>query len=184
MSRVPYARAVGSLMYAMVCTRPDLAYAVSLVSRFMSDPGKQHWEAVKWILRYLRGTAKVGLLFQGLEEGKPKVLQGYVDADYAGDLDQRRSITGYVFMVVGCIISWKAELQDIVALSTTEAEYMAAVEAAKEALWLQGLVDTFGVKQEEVKIHCDSQSVIHLAKDKRYHKRTKHIDVRYQNIRE
>jgi hypothetical protein len=184
MSRVPYASAVGSLMYAMVCTRPDLAHAVSLVSRFMSDPGKQHWEAVKWILRYLRGTAKVGLLFQGLEEGEPKVLQGYVDADYAGDLDQRRSITGYVFMVAGCIISWKAELQDTVALSTTEAEYMAAVEAAKEALWLQGLVDTFGVKQEEVKIHCDSQSAIHLAKDQRYHKRTKHIDIRYHKIRE
>ena len=93
------------------------------------------------------------------------VLQGYVDADYAGDLDQRRSITGYVFAVAGCTISWKAELQDTVALSTTEAEYMAAVEASKEALWLQGLVATFGVKQEEVKIHCDSQSAIHLAKD-------------------
>ena len=89
---------------------------------------------MKWILRYLRGTTKVGLLFQILEEGEPKVLQGYVDADYAGDLDQRRSITGYVFMVAGCTISWKAELQDTIALSTTEVEYMAAVEASKEAL--------------------------------------------------
>ena len=142
-------------MYDMVCTRTDLAYTVSLVSRFMSDPGKQYWEAVKWILRYLRGTTKVGLLFQGLEEGKPKVLQGYIDADYAGDLDQRRSITGYVFKVAGLTISWKAELQDTVAISTTEAKYMAAVEASNETLWLQGLVDTFGVKQE-VKIHYDS----------------------------
>ena len=91
-----------------------------------------------------------------MEEGKPKVLQGYVDADYAEDLDQRRSITIYVFMVAGCTISWKAELQDTVALSTMKAEYMAAVETSKEALWLKGLVDTFRVMQEKVKIHCDS----------------------------
>jgi hypothetical protein len=150
----------------------------------MSNPGKQHWEAVKWVFRYLRGTAGVGLLFKKLEGGKPRILQGYVDADYAGDLDQRRSMTGYVFTVAECAISWKAELQETVALSTTEAEYMAAVEASKEALWLRGLVEMFGVIQDSVQVHCDSQSVIHLAKDHRYHKRTKHIDVRYHKIRQ
>ena len=87
MSRVSYASAVGSLMYAMVCTRPDLAYAVSTVTRFMSNPEKQHWEAVKWVLRYLRGTARLGLVFQRLKTGKPRVLQDYVDAAYVGDLD-------------------------------------------------------------------------------------------------
>jgi len=109
-------------MYAMVCTRPDLAYAVSTISRFMSNSGKQHWEPGKWVLRYLRGTARLSLVFQRLKTGKPRELQGYVDIDYARDLYQRRSMTGYVFIVAECAISWKAELQDTVALSTTEAE--------------------------------------------------------------
>ena len=106
-----------------------------------------------------------------------------MDADYAGDLDQRRSTTGYVFTVGEGAISWKAELQETVALSTTEAEYIAAVEASKEELWLKSLVELFGVMQSSVLVHCDSQSAIHLAKDQRYHKRTKHIDVRYHKIR-
>jgi len=97
MSRVPYASAVGSLIYAMVCTRPNLAYAVSTVSRFMSNLRKQHWKAVKWVLRYLRGITRLGLVFQRLETGKPRLLQGYININYVGDLDQRRSTTGYVF---------------------------------------------------------------------------------------
>ena len=110
MSRVPYVSAVGSLMYAMVCTRPDLAYAVNTISQFMSNSEKQHWEAVKWVLRYLQGTAGLGLVFQRLKTEKPRLLQGYVDADYAGDLDQQRSTMDYVFIVAECVISWKAEL--------------------------------------------------------------------------
>jgi len=82
MPRVPYASVMGSLMYVMVCTRPDLAYAVSTVSRFMSNPGKQHWEAIKWVLKYLRGTTELGLVFQKLKTWKPKILQGYVDTYY------------------------------------------------------------------------------------------------------
>jgi len=109
-SRVPYASAVGLLMYAIVCTRPDLAYAVSTVSRFMSNSGKQHWKIVKWVLWYLRGTARLVLVFQRLEMGKRRVLQGYVDADYAWDLDQRRFATGYVLTVAECVIRWKAKL--------------------------------------------------------------------------
>jgi len=91
MSQVPYASVVGSLMYVMVCTRPDLAYAVSTVSQFMSNSGKQYWEAVKWVRRYLRGSVRLGLVFWILKTGKHRLLQGYVDADYAGDLDQQRS---------------------------------------------------------------------------------------------
>jgi len=184
MSRVPYASAVGSLMYAMVCTRSDLAYVVSTVSWFMLNPGKQYWEAVKWVLRYLRGIAKLGLVFQRLETGKPRLLQGYIDADCAGDFDQRRSTTGYVFTVAECVISWKAKLQDTIALLMTEVEYMAAVEVLKEVLWLRGLVETFSIIKDSVQVHCDSQSAIHLAKDHMYHKRTKHIDVRFHKIRQ
>ena len=115
MSKVPYASAVGSLMYAMVCTRPDIAHAVGVVSRYMNNPGKEHWMAVKWILRYLRGTTNQALCFGGSNI----TLQGYFDADMAGDRDNRRSTTGYVFTVGGTVVSWVSKIQSVVALSTT-----------------------------------------------------------------
>ncbi|KAL9293532.1 putative RNA-directed DNA polymerase [Arabidopsis thaliana] len=121
MSRVPYANVVGSLMYAMVCTRPDLAHAVSVVIRFMGQPGKEHWLAVKRILRYLKGASDGGLIYGG---EAPSLIAGYSDSDYVGDVDSRRSMTGYVFALGNSVISWKATLQPTVTLSTTEAEYM------------------------------------------------------------
>ena len=101
MSKVPYSSAVGSLMYAMVCTRPDIAHAVGAVSRFMSDPGKEHWQAVKWILRYLRGTMGTVLCYSGSDT----TLRGYVDSDMAGDVDNRRSTTGYIYTIGGTAVS-------------------------------------------------------------------------------
>ncbi|GJV09848.1 retrotransposon protein, putative, ty1-copia subclass [Tanacetum coccineum] len=133
MNNVPYANAVGSLMYLMMCTRPDIAYAVSIVSRYLANPGKNHWEAVKWILKYLKGTVDVGLVY-GRDQGKHVDVDGFMDADYHKDPDKGRSITGYVFMVYGYVVSWKATLQHAVALSTTEAEYMALTEAVKESI--------------------------------------------------
>jgi len=182
MSKIPYASAVGSIMYAMVCTRPDIAQSVSVVSRYMSSPGKRHWEAVKWILRYLKGASGVGLTFR--KSGGGISILGYVDSDYAGDLDRRRSTTGYIFTLVGSAVSWKSTLQSIVALSTTEAEYMAAAEAVKEAIWLKGLVAELSLVQLESTLRCDSQSAIHLMKNQRFHERTKHIDVRFHFIRD
>ena len=169
-------------MYLMVCTRPDLCYGVSLVSRFMSQPGKEHWEATKWILRYLRGTIDVGLVFEATEKGMQ--VNGFVDSDYAGDIDTRRSQTGYVFQIGGCTVSWKSNLQSIVALSTTEAEYIACTEAIKEALWLKGITREFGIEQNSVSLYSDSQSALHLSKNMMFHERTKHIDVRFHFIRE
>ncbi|KAH9733975.1 hypothetical protein KPL71_017220 [Citrus sinensis] len=134
MARVPYASVVGSLMYVMVCTRPDISQAVSMVSRYMHNPGKNQWLTVKWILRYLYGTVDVGLLFKK-DCGQQCV--GYCDSDFARDLDKRRSTTGYVFTLGGGPISWRSILQSTIALSTTEAEYMAATEAVKEAIWLK-----------------------------------------------
>ncbi|KAG8498939.1 hypothetical protein CXB51_005359 [Gossypium anomalum] len=180
MSHVPYSSAVGSLMYAMVCSRPDLSYAVSAVSRYMANPGKEHWKAVQWILRYLRGTTDVCLQFGRTEDG----VIGYVDADFAGDLDRRRSLTGYVFTIGGCAISWKATLQTTVALSTTEAEYMAITEACKEAIWLKGLFSELNEDLQISIVFCDSQSAIFLTKDQMFHERTKHIDVRYHFVRD
>ncbi|KAG7962752.1 hypothetical protein I3843_09G081300 [Carya illinoinensis] len=181
MRNVPYASVVGSLMYAMVCTRPDISQAVSLISRYMHNPGKTHWHAAKWILRYILGTVDIGLKF---EKSEDSLVTGYVDSDYAGDLDKRRSTTGYVFTMAGGPVSWRSTLQSTIALSSTEAEYMAVTEAVKEAIWLQGLVTDLGFKQLEVTVYCDSQSAIHLAKNQVYHSRTKHIDVRFHFVRE
>ena len=175
MSRVPYSSAVGSLMYAMVCSRPDLSYAMSLVSRYMANPGKEHWKAVQWIFRYLRGTSNACLKFGKTGEG----LAGYVDSDFAADLDKRRSLTGYVFTVSGCAVSWKATLQGVVAQSTTEAEYMAIAEACKESVWLKGLFAELCGDDTCINLFCDSQSAIYLTKDQMFHERTKHIDVKY-----
>ena len=183
MEQVPYASVVGSLMYAMVCTRPDLSQAVSMVSRYMHNPGKGHWQAAKWILRYVHGTVDMGLVFQRDEKTVQPCI-GYVDSDYAGDLDKRRSMTGYVFTLAGGPVSWRSTLQATVALSTTEAEYMAVTEAFKEAIWLQGLLDDLGIVQEQIPVHCDSLSAIYLAKNQVHHARTKHIDVRYHFVRE
>nr|CAN73703.1 hypothetical protein VITISV_000540 [Vitis vinifera] len=179
MSKVPYASAIGSLMYAMVCTRSDIAHAVGVVSRFMSRPGKQHWEAVKWILRYLKGSLDACLCFTGAS----LKLQGYVDADFAGDIDSRKSTTGFVFTLGGTTISWASNLQKIVTLSTIEAEYVAAIEAGKEMIWLHGFLDELGKKQEIGILHSVSQSAIFLAKNSAFHSKSKHIQTKYHFIR-
>ena len=161
MVKVSYSSAICIIMYAMVCTRPDISQAVSVVSRYMSRPGKIHWQIVKWILRYLQGTSDACLEF-----GKNRdTLVGFVDSDYAVDLDKRISLTGYVFCVGGCAVSWKASLQPVVALYTIEAEYMAVIEAIKEVLWLRGLFDELCQQQGITIIYYNSQSAIHLTKD-------------------
>jgi hypothetical protein len=185
MSHVPYASAVGSLMYAMVYTRPDIAHAVGVLSRYMSKPGKEHWTTVKRVFRYLCGTASYGLCYEG-RLGLDRVvdIHGFVDADWAGDLDHRRSTSGYVFNLFGGAISWMSKRQAVVALSTTESEYMAATHASKEVVWLQRLCSGIGLVQEAVRIECDSQSAIFLAKNPAYHSKTKHIDVQYHFVRD
>ncbi len=180
MKGIPYASACGSLMYAMVATRPDIAHAVGVVSRYMSNPGKAHWEAVKCILRYLAGTQSRCICY-GESDLK---LQGYCDADMAGDLDTRKSTSGYVFAIAGGAVSWCSRLQKIVALSTTEAEYISATEASKEAIWLGRLVIELGMPDSTPVLGCDSQSAVYLAKNAMFHARTKHIDVRYHFIRQ
>ena len=180
MASIPYSSAVGSLMYCMVCTRPDIAHAVSTVSRFLSNPGKEHWEAVKWIFKYLRGTSKLCLSFGG---SKP-VLKGFTDADMAGDLDGRKSTFGFLFTFAGGAVSWQSKLQKCVALSTTEAEYIAATEEAKEMLWMKRFVQELGLMQDEYVVFCDSQSAMDMSKNTSYHSRTKHIDVRYHWLRD
>jgi hypothetical protein len=179
MSNVPYSSIVGRLMYAMVCTRPDIAHAVGVVRRYMNNPSKEHWEEVKCILRYLRGTTTRALCFGGLDT----FLQGYVDSDMAGDKDSRRSITGYVFTIGGTTVSWISKLQKVVALSTTEAKYVVAIEASKEMIWLQRFMEELGKKQDNSRLYCDSESFIHIANNSAFHSNTKNIQLRYHFIR-
>ncbi|GJY38887.1 secreted RxLR effector protein 161-like protein [Tanacetum coccineum] len=159
----------------MLLNRPDIAHAMSVVSRYMAHPGKEHWNAVKRIFRYLKGTSDVGLIYGGERE---YLVAGYSDSDYAADLDARRSLTGYVFTIGSSVVSWKATLQPSVALSTTEAEYMALTEAAKEGIWLKGLIEDLGFPQDQAIVFCDSMSAICLAKDQVYQDRPKHFEVR------
>ncbi|KAL0320001.1 UNVERIFIED_CONTAM: Retrovirus-related Pol polyprotein from transposon TNT 1-94 [Sesamum radiatum] len=169
-------------MYLMVSTRPDIAYAVSCLSRYMSNAGTPHWEALKWLLRYLIKSENTGIRFSKCLEGVK--LIGYVDSNYANDRDSRRSTTSYVFTLCGACISWKSQLQNIVALSTTEAEYIATIEAFKEAIWLKGILTEIGFLKNNVTIFSDSQSSIQLCKNPVFHDRTKYIEVRHHFIRD
>jgi hypothetical protein len=144
-------------MYAMVCTRLDIAHAVGVLSRYMSKPEKEHWTTVKRVFKYLCGTTSYGLCYQG-SSGLDRVvdIHGFVHVDWAEDLDRRRSTSGYVFNLFGGEISWMSKRQDVVALSTTETEYMEATHARKEAVWLQILCSGIGLVQQVVRLDCDS----------------------------
>ena len=142
-----YQSAVGSLLYLSIATRPDITYAVSNVAKFCAKPTKQHWVAVKRIFRYLRGTQTHGLLYSKSDSDKRCV--GFSDADWGGDLDDRKSTSGYVFRIGGTAISWRSKKQPCVALSTAEAEYIALASATQESLWLQQLLAD--LKKESVK---------------------------------
>ncbi|CAL9129964.1 unnamed protein product [Musa textilis] len=146
----------------------------------MSRSGKTHWQAMKWILRYLQGTSDACLEFGKNHD----TLVGFIDSDYATDLDKRRSLTGYIFCIGDCAINWKASLQPVVALSITETEYMTVTKAIKEVLWLRDLFGKLFQHQGVTTIYCDSQSTIHLTKDQMYHERTKYIDVKCHFIRD
>ena len=180
MQRVPYASAVGSLMYAMVCTRPDIAHAVGTVSRFLSNPGREHWNAIKWILRYLRGTVNMMLCFS---DDKPTVV-GYSDLDMAGDIDSKKSTSSYMIKFEGGAVTWQSRLQRCVALSTTEAEFISITEACKELLWVKKFLQELGVVQDKYLLFMDSQSAIYLGKNSIFHSKSKHIDMGFHWIRD
>lgn len=181
MSNVPYQEAVGSLIYLSQGTRPDIAYAVNSVSKFCNNPGKAHWGAVKRIFRYIKGTVNAKLCFS---KDANSNLIGFCDADWANDEDERRSCTGYVFVQQGGAITWNCKRQQTVALSTTEAEYMALSAATQEAIWLKQFISEIGMSSEMTNIYCDNKSAINLSANNSYHARTKHIDVRHHFIRQ
>ncbi|KAM1644665.1 hypothetical protein EV1_006205 [Malus domestica] len=183
MSYIPYASAIGSLMYAMICTRPDIAYAVSITSRYQSNPGSEHWTAVKTVLKYLRRTKDTFLVYGGASELR---VEGYTDADFQSDVDDRSSNSGYVFTLNGGAVSWKSKKQSVIADSTTEAEYVAVAEAGKEAFWMMKFITELGVVPtitSPVTLYCDNNGAIAQAKEPRAHQKNKHIDRRFNIIR-
>ncbi|MCH81846.1 copia-type polyprotein, partial [Trifolium medium] len=174
---------VGSLMY-LLATRPDLAYSVCLVARYMDRPTEMHVAAIKRILRYLKGTLTDGIMYKK-ETGERLELVGWSDSDYAGDLNDRKSTSGYVFMLSSGAISWSSKKQPIVTLSTTEAEYVAAASCACQCLWLRNVLKH--LRKDQIgctKIYCDNSSSIKLSKNPIMHGRCKHIDVRFHFLRD
>ncbi|KAJ0765449.1 putative RNA-directed DNA polymerase [Helianthus annuus] len=185
MKGIPYASAIGSIMYAMICTRPDVSCALSMTSRYQQNPGNSHWMAVKSILKYLRRTKDMFLIYGSGEE--ELVVKGYTDASFQTDRDGSRSQSGYVFILNGAAVSWKSSKQDVVALSTTESEYIAASLAAQEAAWLKKFIADLGVVptiQDPLEIFCDNEGAIAQIKEPRAHQKTRHIERRFNYIRD
>ena len=191
---VPYREAIGSLMYLMIGSRPDIAYAVGKLARFCDSPKTKHWVAVKRVLRYIRGTSKIGLCYDGLLDGtvdcQDSVMKtdlfGYCDSDWAGDVSDRKSTSAYVFMRSGSAISWCSRKQTVVATSSCEAEYIAMSEACKEGIWMKRLFSDIPADtdlSQGIKILNDSQSAQKLSANESINRRNKHIDIKYHFVR-
>jgi len=165
-------------MYTALGTRPDIAFTVQTVSHFLTKPGSTHWEAVKRIFRYLKGTTDLWLTY-----GISKMdLMGYADTD-GSMAEDRHTISGYTFMIHGSAVSWSAKQQEIIALLTTEVEYVAITHAAKEALWLRSLLfQLFDIVLNSTTLFSDNQSAIELMKDHQYYAQMKHINIHFHFI--
>jgi hypothetical protein len=180
MRKVPYREAIGNLMYASVAMRPDITFAVSTLSQFLENPGEAHWEAVKRVFRYLSGTKALALTYGGERHD----LVGYTDADGASQ-EHRHAISGHAFLIDGGAVSWSSRKQELVTLSTAEAEYVAMTHAAKEAIWLRRLIgELFPSMLTQTTLYCDNQAALKLAVADNFHARTKHIDICYHFVRQ
>lgn len=181
-----YQAAVGSIMYAMLGTRPDIGFSISRLAQYSNDPREQHWNAVKQLVRYLATTSNYCLTYRGEANNTAEPeLTVYTDSDWAADHDTRRSTTGYLFLFAGAPISWKSKRQPTVALSTTEAEYMAACEATREAMNWRMFLGELGLDTNNPTIiMSDNQGSIALSKNPEHHARSKHIHIRHHYVRE
>jgi len=176
-----YQRCIGSLMYLMVCTRPDIAYLVGVLSRHVACPGRIHMQAVKCVFRYLRGTSHYKLEFRAEDTltGEPEV---YVDSDWAGDRTDRKSISGFAIVMDGGAVSWGSKKQTSVSLSTVEAEFIAASTAVKEILWQRALFNSLGMTlTNPTRLLIDNQGALDLIRNGQINDRTKHIDTKFRS---
>jgi len=182
-THIPYSRVIGELNFAMRVSRPDIAYAVSALSKFLSNPGVEHYQQLHHLLRYIRGTSHYSLTFGLSDQG----LTGYSDSDFASDKDDSRSIGGYVYYLFGSPISWRSQKQSVVATSSTEAEYIALSNAAREQIHLSQLLHDFGLDPSLISptiLYGDNNGSRALTKNPQFHDRAKHIRVRYHFIRD
>jgi hypothetical protein len=182
----PYREVVGSCMYSMIMTRPDLSFALGQLSRYLDSFKDTHVVAAKRMLRYLKGSMKKGIYFR-----RPKDFNGmfklsaYVDADWAGSVDDSRSTSGFAIFLNDCLISWKSSKQTIVALSSAEAEYIALSSCIQELMWIYQLLQEFGLKiQKEIVVFEDNQACIKIANNTTSNVKTKHIRIRYHFVKD
>jgi hypothetical protein len=184
-----YQSRIGSLTYLATQTRPDIAFACSVLSRFLVNPSKDHMNSAGRVLRYIAGTKTLAIVYGGtaIQDPDNGELHGYSDSDFAGDIEYRKSTSGYVFFFAGGVISCQSKRQTVTALSTTEAEYYALYKAVMEAAWLRYVYKELHWKSKDVKsvkIYGDNQGSLQLSQNPELHQRTKHIDVKYHYIRE
>jgi len=182
MSKVPYREAIGTLMYLMVSTRPDIATAIGILSRYLKNPGPRHWEGVKRVFRYLKGTVDHGIRYNIAKSKQPIA---FCDADWAGCLDTRRSTSGYVLLLSGGAVAWSSRRQKVVAGSSTEAEYVSMYHAISEVVWEKAFLQELGVIIDEpLIIGSDSDSALKLANNPVHHEKSKHIDIKMHFLRD
>ena len=184
MQKIPYASCVGSLMYAQVCTRPDIAYIVGMLGRYLSNPGMGHWKAAKRVMRYLRRTRNYMLTYK---RSNNLEVVGYSDSDFAGCQDTSKSTTGYVYLLAGGAISWKSVKQEIIATSTMEAEFIACFVTSNQGLWLRNFVTGLRIVNEvekPIKIYCDNKSAVLYSNDNSSSIKSKHIKIKYRATKE
>jgi hypothetical protein len=188
MKQFPYREVVGSLQYLSYSTRPDINYAVNLLSRYTINPGMKHWLATQHLMKYLKGTTEYGLEFsnKGMNTNNNLEITTYSDADWGGDLDERKSTTGYIVLVNGNVVSWASKKQATVALSSAEAEYMAVTGAGTETQWIIDFLTELELYKhtKPVTLFTDSQSALAIANNDVNHGRTKHIDIKHHWIRD
>ncbi|XP_039135728.1 secreted RxLR effector protein 161-like [Dioscorea cayenensis subsp. rotundata] len=178
-----YHSIISSLRY-LVNMRPDMAYAVGIMSRFMEKPTSQHLTVVKQIMRYIRGTLDLGCYYTRTKKGASKLV-GYSDSYLTGDVDDQKSTTRVAYFIGGNLVTWVSQKQKVMALSLCEAKYVAAITAACQGIWLNRLLaDRRGQAEEEVVLKVDNKSAISLCKNLVHHDRSKHINTHYHFIRE
>ncbi|WJX69836.1 hypothetical protein P8452_54013 [Trifolium repens] len=181
--QLEYSRVIGSLMYAMISTRPDIAYAVGKLSRFTSNPSRHHWHAITRVFKYLKGTMNYGLSYMGF----PSVLEGYSDASWINNVEDSSSTSGWVFLLGGGAISWASKKQTCITSSTMESEFVALAAAGKEAEWLRNLVYDIPIWPKPISpitICCDSSATLAKEYSQIYNGKSRHLGIRHSMIRE
>ena len=184
MNGKPFDSALGSLMYAQVCTRPDIAFIVGVLGRYQSNPGNDHWIAAKKVMRYLQRTKEYMLVFRRVDNLE---IVGYTDSDLAGCVDDRKSTSGYIFMLAGGAISWKSKKQTLVASSTMQAEFVACYAASTHAVWLRNLVTGLRIVDSiarPLKLYCDNNAAVFYSKNNKTSSGSKHLELKYLTVRD